>query len=346
MIKVRNERNGNLRPNSVCYNNDGSLVIAGCEDGSIQCWNTNSKSYYRPNILIKKGHNDVVTCVTAHPIMPHICSRSFDNTMRVWDLRNTKECLKSYENLLNVHDTTMCRYNDDGRLVITGTSVVKGEGGIGKYVIYDVLKSTNEPIYEHVVSKTHSVISVNWQHKLNEIAIGLGDGSIYAYYNPKYSQKGVMLAAAQLVYYLYIFSIMLKKQKHIIQMQMMMLHQILLDYMVVIYRIFNILFRSYMRDYKTYVDPLTKQRPEPQVGKMNVPSSHFTQYYLEVNPKRKNINEDPREALLQQNKKAKQDSEWVDKAYQNTQPVQILADKTLEEEEEEMHKELNKSLRS
>lgn len=132
--------------------------------------------------------------------MPHICTRSFDNTMRVWDLRNTKECLKSYENLLNVHDTTMCRYNDDGRLVITGTSVVKGEGGIGKYVIYDVLKSTNEPIYEHVVSKTHSVISVNWQHKLNEIAVGLGDGSIYAYYNPKYSQKGVMLAAAQLVY--------------------------------------------------------------------------------------------------------------------------------------------------
>jgi hypothetical protein len=47
--------------------------------------------------------------------------------MKVWDIRNSKVALKSFPNLANFGETNAL-FNPEGNLILTGTSVKKGEG--------------------------------------------------------------------------------------------------------------------------------------------------------------------------------------------------------------------------
>ncbi len=66
-------------------------------------------------------------------------------------------------------------------------------------------------------------------------------------------------------------------------------------------------------------------------------SFFFTQYVTEGRSAKRNEPDDPREALLQYDTKAKQDPIFFGKAYAKTQPKVELGNRTIEEEREEFN---------
>jgi WD40 repeat protein len=57
-----------------------------------------------------------------------LVTRSLDDTMKLWDIRNTKEPVHFWKDLTNLSPKTNICFSPDERLVITGTSVSKGFG--------------------------------------------------------------------------------------------------------------------------------------------------------------------------------------------------------------------------
>lgn len=67
---------------SLCHHDDG--LIAGMEDGALECWDVERGQRKRPPL---RGHQGQVSAVAAVAHTSEVVSGSHDNTLRVWDLR-------------------------------------------------------------------------------------------------------------------------------------------------------------------------------------------------------------------------------------------------------------------
>lgn len=65
-----------------------------------------------------------------------VVSRGMDDTMKLWDIRNTKNTLFEWKDLINLSSKTNVAISPDEKLVLTGTSVKKGFG-YGYIMAYD-----------------------------------------------------------------------------------------------------------------------------------------------------------------------------------------------------------------
>jgi WD40 repeat protein len=55
-----------------------------------------------------------------------LVSRSMDDTMKLWDIRNSKEPMKVWRDLTNLNAKTGVCISPDETIILTGTSVRKG----------------------------------------------------------------------------------------------------------------------------------------------------------------------------------------------------------------------------
>lgn len=55
-----------------------------------------------------------------------LVSRSMDDTMKLWDIRNAKEPVNVWRDLTNLNSKTGICISPDETLILTGTSVRKG----------------------------------------------------------------------------------------------------------------------------------------------------------------------------------------------------------------------------
>ena len=101
----------------------GKLIAAGTDDGTLQVW-TMGGAKTRPHKTCRKAHGPgEITGVSIGPDGHTLASRSFDNTMKVWDLRKFTQPLKTFEGLENFISETDCLFSPNGRYIMTGTSV-------------------------------------------------------------------------------------------------------------------------------------------------------------------------------------------------------------------------------
>lgn len=86
-------------------------------------------------------------------------------------------------------------------------------------------------------------------------------------------------------------------------------------------------------------DPIRSKIPEKPIKGTNATNTSFffTQYVMNGREKSGIGNEDPREALLKMDEKAKADPIFLGPAYKRNQPDVLLHDKTFEEESEEFN---------
>jgi WD40 repeat protein len=82
---------------SVCYSEDGTAIVVGVSDGSIQLWN--AKKPLTPKIIFPHAHGDstcdafhdqTVTCVQ-FVNQYTLISRGVDGLLKVWDIRSAKK---------------------------------------------------------------------------------------------------------------------------------------------------------------------------------------------------------------------------------------------------------------
>ena len=196
LIKAYTTKGIKLAISACAYSPNGSLIVAGCPDGSLQAWDLKAKSFYRPQIYVKDAHQNgqEISCVKVFKDEKRVATRSLDDTLKVWDIRNTKHPCQEWKNLINFSGKTNIAFSPDERMILTGTSVRKGFGN-GHLMGFDMI--TGDNVCKLAIGP-ESVIAVNWHPRINQIIVGSADSQVRILYDPKLSERGITTSLTKL----------------------------------------------------------------------------------------------------------------------------------------------------
>jgi len=321
IFKVKTLKNKKIPVNTCNFNRDGKIIIGGVNDGSIQLFTTKS---YLPQIYIPNAHenNCEISSIVFMENNRNFYSRATDNTMKLWDLRKYNKPIKIFNNLPNNSYKTEICLSPDEDYVLTGTSVInsknKKENEIeyGKVKIFSTIN--HELINSYDISPNNSVISLKWRKKINQILVGTTDGYVNIYFSPPNISNGGIINS------------IFKRPKEYKEKQ-----DIYNAPMPIITPVQLPLFEEKEFSRKTYLEKIgaiQEEEDDNLIGAKNYkpfssskPAKHntLTQHIF------KNLNKaiyeegDPQEQL---NKFGGNKGEgiWIEKAYKNTQPKEIL----------------------
>ncbi|XP_057438470.1 uncharacterized protein LOC130730471 [Lotus japonicus] len=327
VIKPKLSRPGRVPVNTCTWNHDGKCIAGGIGDGSIQIWNIKPGWGSRPDIHIEKSHEDDITGLTFSSDERILLSRSFDGSLKVWDLRKTKDALKVFEDLPNNYAQTNIAFSPDEQLFFTGTSVERESTTGGLLCFFDRL---NLDLVSRVgIAPTSSVIRCSWHPKLNQIFATVGDksqGGTHILYDPTISEKGALVCVARA-----------PRKKSVDDFEAKpAIHN---PHALPLFR--DQPSRKRQRE-KILKDPLKSHKPELPMngpgfgGRVGTSQgSLLTQYLLKQGGMIKEtwMEEDPREAILKYADVAKKDPKYIAPAYAETQPEPVYAKSDSEDEE-------------
>lgn len=225
-------------------------------------------------------------------------------------------------NLTNYYPQTSCLFSPDGKMIVTGTSVKKGQGS-GKLVFME--RDSLRRLYEFDVIES-SVVSCLWHPKLNQIVVGCGNGTSKVYFDPEKSNKGAKLCVG-------------KVKRKVASKEMPLKDQIITPHSLPMFR--EKRFRSKKKvkeaDRK---DPVKSHRPDlpvtgPGHGGRVTSGMSLSAYVVKNLALEMKDDSHPREAILKHAKAAAEDPYWVSPAYAHTQPRTVFHEEEDEEEDEE-----------
>lgn len=314
LIKCRARNGLKTAPTACCYGRDSHTIGCGCEDGSVQLWDPR-KSSVAPVKVIRDAHNKQteISSISFSHIGDQLVTRSCDDTMKLWDLRNIKKCLHEFSDLYSRYDTTNAIFSPDDRLIVTGTSVKKGDK-CGSLLFYD---TSNFNLVKKIDTLTSHVIKVIWHTKLNQIFVGIGNGIIKCYYDERRSLRGATLCAT-------------KMHKRVQHEEIVSSLQVITPHALPLFRQER---RKTSRKQleKDRLDPVKSRRPDlpitsGQGGRVASSGGTLSSYVIRNLglSKRVEDDQDPREAILKYAKEAAENPYWITPAYAKTQPVPVL----------------------
>jgi WD40 repeat protein/pSer/pThr/pTyr-binding forkhead associated (FHA) protein len=328
VLKLRSIKNGKKVPATCCaWNPSGSMIFGGDAEGSIHRYDIKSR-YTKANSQVAAHQGEVCTITFSNASSDggnSFATRGMDDTMKLWDVRNLSMPTKTLSNLPTYFPTANCAFSSDGTVVCTGTSVRKDEG-TGLLVFFDVHSADVEPAYQIGAAPDASAVCVEWHPTINHIMVGTSKGAVYAFYDPALSQKGAMLSAGRKCR---------PKDVNDYKPQGIIVN----PHALPMYRDENLPNnRKRKMDRK---DPIKSKRPELPLegkskgGKIGTHSSFSTHYNEQLRKNGPTLREqDPRAEILKHAAESLKNPMWVGQAYSTTQPKNILADKTMEQEEQ------------
>ena len=315
-IKARTSNGLKTVPFACTYNRDGTLIAAGCYDGSIQMWDTR-KMFVHTTHCVRDAHQkgSEISSIVFSYMGSTLATRCCDETMKLWDMRALKKPLHVWDGLFSRYDTTDLSFSPDDSIILTGESLEKSKD-VANLFFYDV--KTFELISKIPVTNSHIVKSI-WHPKLNQIFVGCGDGIIKGYYDEKRSLRGAKLCIVK--------SYLKKKQVEIGGNI-----QVITPHALPLFR--QEKSRSLRKQMeKDRLDPVKSQRPDlpitsGQGGRVASSGGTLSSYVIRNLglSKRVDDDQDPREAILKYAKYAAENPYWISPAYKNTQPVAIFND--------------------
>ncbi|KAJ9543434.1 hypothetical protein OSB04_023141 [Centaurea solstitialis] len=137
VIKPKLARPGRVPVTTCAWDREGKSIAGGIGDGSIQIWSLKPGWGSRPDIYVPNGHSDEITGLKFSSDGRILLSRSFDGSLKVWDLRQMKTALKSFEDLPNHYSQTNVAFSPDEQLFLTGTSVERDSTTGGLLCLFD-----------------------------------------------------------------------------------------------------------------------------------------------------------------------------------------------------------------
>jgi WD repeat-containing protein 70 len=314
VIKARAQGGLKTAPTSCTFNRDGTLIAAGCQDGSIQMWDTR-KMFVNTTHCVRNAHQtgSEISSIVFSYLGNTLATRSCDETLKLWDMRSLKTALNTFENLFSRYDTTNAIFSPDDSLIVTGESLEKNKEMANLY-FFDT--KTFECINVIPVTNSH-VIKTIWHPKLNQIFVGCGNGVIKGYYDDKRSMRGAKLCIVK--------SHRKKKQTEIAGSV-----QVITPHALPMFR--QEKSRSLRKQMeKDRMDPMKSRRPDlpitsgqgGRVASSGGTLSSFVIRNLGLS-KRVDDDQDPREAILKYAKEAEENPYWIAPAYTKTQPKPIF----------------------
>ncbi|SPP75946.1 gastrulation defective protein 1 homolog [Drosophila guanche] len=316
---IKTRAMGGLRTNaSSCnFNRDATLIAAGCVDGSIQTWDTR-KMFVNTTHCVRGAHQkgSEITSIVFSYMGLQLATRSNDETMKLWDLRQFKQPLHTWSNLYSRYDSTDCCFSPDDRLLVTGESLPKNQAEAN---LYFYSTKTFQEVQRTPVSNSH-VVKTLWHPKLNQLFVSCGNGTIKCLYDEKRSIRGATLCVV-------------KTHRKRQQMEMVGVSQIITPHALPLFR--HEKSRSSRKKMeKARMDPVKSKRPDlpitsGQGGRVASSGGTLSSYVIRNLglSKRVDDDQDPREAILKYAKDAAENPYWIAPAYKDTQPKAIFSEK-------------------
>lgn len=327
VIKPKLARPGRVPVTTCAWDREGKSIAGGVGDGSIQIWNLKPGWGSRPDIYVANAHSDDITGVKFSSDGRILLSRSFDGSLKVWDLRQMKEPLKVFDDLPNNYAQTNVAFSPDEQLFITGTSVEKDGTTGGMLCFFD--RGKLELVSRVGISPSYSVVQCAWHPRLNQIFATVGDkheGGTHILYDPTLSERGALVCVARA-----------PRKKSVDDFQAEpVIHN---PHALPLFR--DQPSRKRQRE-KELKDPLKSHKPELPItgpgfgGRVgSTKGSLLTQYLLKQGGLIKEtwMEEDPREAILKHADAAAKDPKFIAPAYADTQPETLFAEPDAEEED-------------
>ncbi|KAL1350151.1 hypothetical protein HN51_014301 [Arachis hypogaea] len=327
VIKPKLARPGRVPVTTCAWDHDGKRIAGGIGDGSIQVWSIKPGWGSRPDIHIEKSHSDDITGLKFSSDGNILLSRSFDGSLKVWDMRKTKEALKVFEDLPNNYGQTNIAFSPGENLFFTGTSVERESTVGGLLCFFD--RANLELVSRVGISPSCSVVRCCWHPKLNQIFATVGDknqGGTHILYDPTISERGALVCVARA-----------PRKKSIDDFEAKpVIHN---PHALPLFR--DQPSRKRQRE-KVLKDPLKSHKPELPItgpgfgGRVGASQgSLLTQYLMKQGGMIKEtwMEEDPREAILKYADAAAKDPKFIAPAYADTQPEPVFAKSDSEEEE-------------
>jgi len=191
VMRVKDKSGHKLSISYASYSSDGKIIMAACADGSLQYWDVQGP-YTRPKHIFREAHKlgSEITHIQFSKDEHTFITRGMDDSLKIWDLRNFRQCLSSFDDLPNFGHVNSI-FSPDEKLILTGTSVRKGQG-TGLLVFYD--KTLLKRVKQIGVASGSGVTNVLWHPKINQIITGTSSGNIHVMYDPELSTKGALLS--------------------------------------------------------------------------------------------------------------------------------------------------------
>ncbi|KAI8541015.1 hypothetical protein RHMOL_Rhmol08G0030200 [Rhododendron molle] len=164
VIEPKFARPGRVPVTTCASDREGKSVAGGIGDGSIQIWNLKPGWGSRPDIYVEKGHSDDITGLKFSSDGQILLSRSFDESLKVWDLRKMKDPLKVFEDLPSHYGQTNVAFSPDEQLFSTGTSVER-EGTTGGPGHGGRVGSTKGSLLTQYLLKQGGLIKETWMNE-------------------------------------------------------------------------------------------------------------------------------------------------------------------------------------
>lgn len=327
VIKPKLARPGRVPVTTCTWECEGKSIAGGIGDGSIQIWNLKPGWGSRPDLQVEKAHSDDITALKFSSDGRHLLSRSFDGTLKVWDLRQMKQCLKVFEDLPNNYAQTNIALSPDEQLILTGTSVERDSPIGGLLCFYD--REKLELVSRIGISPTCSVVQCAWHPKLNQVFATTGDksqGGTHVLYDPTLSERGALVCVARA-----------PRTKSVDDFAVQpLIHN---PHALPLFR--DQPSRKRQRE-KILKDPMKSHKPELPMtgpghgGRTGTSSgSLLTQYLLKKGGMLKEtwMDEDPREAILKYAEVAEKEPKYIAPAYAETQPKPVFQESDSEDED-------------
>ncbi|CAB3396990.1 unnamed protein product [Caenorhabditis bovis] len=337
VIKTKGAQGKRVSPQVCAYSPDGKWIAAGCDDGSIQAWKYGSQ-YVNVNYLVRKAHNGSITSIAFSPDSRRILTRGFDDTLKMWSLDNNKEPLLVKTGLENGFKSTDCGFSPRAELVFTGTSSPHKDVP-GSLMFFD--PQTFELVYK-IDYPGVSCHRIQWHPRLNQIVVGLSDGSVRVYYDQNISQRGVMSCVTK--------PIKRNRASEVVR-EDMILSPLSLEMFqprgeegeekeVTAWRL-----KKYLRMQDNKLRPEFRKPADMPIngksanGRVAASGGSLHSYLAKQIGTARNAeflrDQDVRASILKHAKEAEENPLYIDKAYRKNQPKKIFQEVTAEEQEEE-----------
>ena len=313
LIRIKNKQARKTGCTYCTFNRNGKLILGSGQDGSIQAWDTR-KMFVNTTFKNMQAHTNGsdISCLCLSYDDNTLISRGGDDTLKQWDLRNFKQPTAVAQDLISYYTVTNCVFSPDEKLILTGTSVKKGQGS-GKLVF---LERNTLNVVEEVEFEDNCVVSTLWHNKINQVIVGLSDGNVKVLFDPKISNNGATLCVGKV------------KHKRFDPGEGVLKPQIINPHSLRMYREKRAETMKKVKA-KQRADPVASHKPElPLVGhgvggrvKEGMSLTGFVVKNIAL-AKADTLN--PREAILRHAKAAEESPFWIAPAYSATQPEPIF----------------------
>uniref|UniRef100_A0A915PUC8 Gastrulation defective protein 1 n=1 Tax=Setaria digitata TaxID=48799 RepID=A0A915PUC8_9BILA len=354
--------------NGLAFSSNGERLLVASGHAQIRILDRHGKQWaetvrgdqYLVDLSNTKGHTGSVNACCWHPVVKtEFLSCADDGTLRIWSTDDYKEithCINKQRKVIKTKNAigkraipTTCCYSRDGNtdcgfsphgeMVYTGTSFDDESESEGTLAFFD--STSFDLVYQIKYSKL-SCVRISWHPKINQILVGLSDGSLRLYYDPINSLRGALLCVSR--------PLRRTRQQEVIREELVLSPLTLEMFQprgeegeekeVTTWRL-----KKYLRmmDNKLRPDfrkPADMPMSGPSSGGRVAASGGTLHSYIakQVGTKRNRdflADTDVRASILRHAEEAEKNPYYVTKAYLKNQPVTIFQEKTTAPEEDE-----------